>query len=346
MKVAIVGCGKVARGHIRAWLDHPQVEVAMLVDVAEDLACATRDELEFPPDTPISTDYHDALARDDIDIVDICTPSHLHAEQIIAALQAGKHVVTEKPTGYTLEECRLLRYHRMLYPEPKVAVAYSLRYYPVNVVAKSLVDEGAIGEVFAGQFTWNHPMHGERVAEGIARRAAPGYGLLSDLGGRYIPGSEAAGPTHVFDLARHMMAGDPEEVFACRKRFGITAVATFEGGAACTMVAGVSPQDGLRNPTVVVLQGTEGTIHTVMNQKGKYTGTIADADGERLIEAGSDTGHGDRTRTENIVGAILRDEPLICPLEDSISTSEFLHALWDSYQLGIRVPVHRAGKTG
>ena len=80
--------------------------------------------------------------------------------------------------------------------------------------------------------------------------------------------------------------------------------------------------------------------------KGEHTGSIADAEGERPIEAGSDTGHGDRTRTENIVGAILRDEPLIAPLEDSISTSEFLHAIWDSYTLGIRVPVHRAGKTG
>lgn len=345
MKVAIIGCGNVSRGHIRAWQRHPQTEVGMLCDLSQELAAERREELELPEATPISTRFEDTLERGDIDIVDICTPSHLHTRQIIAALQAGKHIVTEKPTGYTLEECRLLRYHRMLHPGPKVAVAYSLRYYPVNVAVKRLVDGGAIGEVIAGQFTWNHPMHGEPVEEGIARRSAPGYGMLSDLGGRYIPSSEAAGPTHVFDLARYFM-GDPEEVFAYRRRWGITAIATFAGGAACTMVAGVSPPQGLRNPTVAVLQGTEGTIHTVMNQRGEYTGVIADADGERPIEAGSDTGHGDRTRTENIVGAILRDEPLICPLEEGIATSEFLHALWDSYTLGIRVPVHRAGKTG
>jgi len=345
MKLAIIGCGKVARGHIRAWQDQPEAQITMLVDVAEELACATRDELGFPADIPIAADYHDALARDDIDLVDICTPSHLHTEQVIAALAAGKHIVTEKPTGYTLEECRLLRYHRMLHPEPKVAVAYSLRYYPVNVAVRRLVDEGALGAIIAGQFTWNHPMHGEAVEEGIARRQAMGYGMISDLGGRYIPSSEAAGPTHVFDLARYFM-GDADEVFAYRRRWGITAIATFEGGGACTMVAGVSPQKGSRNPTVAVLQGTQGTIHTVMNQRNEYTGTIADAEGERAIEAGSDTGHGDRTRTENILGAILRDEPLICPLEDSIATSEFLHALWDSHNLGIRVPVHRAGKTG
>ncbi|MGC9318654.1 MAG: Gfo/Idh/MocA family protein [Armatimonadota bacterium] len=341
MKVAIIGCGNVSRGHIRAWQRHPQTEVGMLCDLSEELAAERREELELPEATPISTRFQDALERDDIDIVDICTPSHLHTRQIIAALQAGKHIVTEKPTGYTLEECRELRYHRLQHPEPKVAVAYSLRYYPVNVEVRRLVDAGAIGEIFAGQFTWNHPHRSASTSD----RPAPGYGLLADLGGTYIPSSEACGPTHVFDLARYMM-GDPEEVFAYRRRYGVTAVAVFEGGGACTMIAGRSPAEGLRNPTVVCLQGTKGTIHTLMNQRGEYTGVIADADGERAIEAGSDTGHGDHTRTENIVGAILRDEPLIAPLEEGIATSELLHAIWDSYTLGIRVPVHRAGKTG
>ena len=63
MKVAIIGCGKVARGHIRAWQDQPNVEITMLVDIAEELACATRDELGFPADIPITADYHEARAK-------------------------------------------------------------------------------------------------------------------------------------------------------------------------------------------------------------------------------------------------------------------------------------------
>ncbi len=346
MKVAIIGCGKVSRGHMRAWLDRDDAQVAMLVDVAEDLALQARDEHDLPADIPISTRYEDALASDRIDIVDICTPSHLHTEQIIAALAAGKHTVVEKPTGYTLEECRRLRWARMQYPEPKVAVAYSLRYYPVNVEAKRLLVEGAIGEIIAGQFTWNHPHDFQDHEPRYPDRSAPGYGLLADLGGKYIPSSEAAGPTHPFDLARHMMGGQAEEVFAYRRRYGITAVATFEGGAACTIVGGSAPSQGLRNPTVVLVQGTRGTIHTTMNQAGEYTGVIADAGGERPIEAGSDTGHGDITRTDNILAAIREDEPLIASLEDSITTSEFLHAIWDSYEHGIRIPIHTAHKTG
>ncbi|MFO8080224.1 MAG: hypothetical protein R6V07_07970 [Armatimonadota bacterium] len=97
---------------------------------------------------------------------------------------------------------------------------------------------------------------------------------------------------------------------------------------------------------MVLVQGTCGTIVTRMNQAGEYTGVIADEDGERPIEAGSDTGHGDITRTENILAAIRDDAPLIASLEDSITTSEFLHAIWDSYEHGIRIPVHSAHKTG
>ncbi|MGM0494517.1 MAG: Gfo/Idh/MocA family protein [Armatimonadota bacterium] len=346
MDVAIIGCGKVSRGHIKAWLDRDDAQVTMLVDISEDLACETRNELELPADIAISTRYEDALESDAIDILDICTPSHLHTDQIIAALEAGKHMVVEKPTGYTLEECRRLRYARMQHPEPKVAVAYSLRYYPVNVEVKGLLVEGAIGEIIAGQFTWNHPHDFTDHEPRYPDRSAPGYGLLADLGGKYIPSSEAAGPTHPFDLARHMMGGQAEEVFAYRRRYGITCVATFEGGAACTIVGGSAATQGLRNPTVVLVQGTCGTIVTRMNQAGEYTGVIADEDGERPIEAGSDTGHGDITRTENILAAIRDDAPLIASLEDSITTSEFLHAIWDSYEHGIRIPVHSAHKTG
>jgi len=153
MNVAIVGCGKVSRGHIKAWQDRDDAQIVLLVDVSRENAEQTREMTGLDESIPIAEDYREALARDGVDIVDICTPSHRHAKEIADALQAGKHIVTEKPTGYNLEECRFLRYWRGLCPEPKVAVAYSLRYYPVNMEVKRLLDEGALGDVFAGQFT-------------------------------------------------------------------------------------------------------------------------------------------------------------------------------------------------
>jgi len=341
MKVAIVGCGNVAHGHIRAWQEASEAEISLLVDVEPGLARSTREEMGLDETIPVLERYEDALQSADIDIVDICTPSYLHAEQIIAALAAGKHIVVEKPTGYNLEECRKLKFYRLKYPGPKVAVAYSLRYYPVNMGVKRLIDEGRIGEPISAQLTWNHPFDPEKSAESGERVE----GRLADKGGRYIPGSEACGPTHVFDLACYML-GEVEEVFAYRKPSGVYGLAVFENRSVCTMRAGMSSSWGLRNPTPLIVQGTKGTIHTAMNSKGEYTGTIADRDGQTPIDASKEAGHGDRTRTENIISAIEKDEPLICSLEDGIRTSELLHALWDSYNLGIRVPVHRSGKTG
>ncbi len=253
MRVAIIGCGKVSRGHIRAWQARGDARIVLLVDISPAIAEQRRAEMGLPPDTAIAEDYGEALARPDVDLVDICTPSHCHARQIAEALQAGKHIVTEKPTGYTLEECRFLRYWRWKCPEPKVAVAYSLRYYPVNSEVKRLLAEGALGQVFAAHLEWNHcfdPDDASGDKHGMT-------GLLHDLGGHYLPGSDAAGPTHVFDLARYFL-GEPTEVFSYYQRYGTYAVATFAGGATVTMRAGSTSRHGLRSPIVAILQGTGG----------------------------------------------------------------------------------------
>ena len=341
LKVAIIGCGRVAHGHIRAWQANAKAEVAMLVDLEMSQVRKIMNDLELEEDTLTSRNYEDALKREDIDIVDICTPSHLHTAQIIDGLSAEKHIVVEKPTGYDLEECRELKFYLRKYPGSKVAVGYSLRYFPLNVKVKEFMAERRIGEPIYGQFTWNHT---HRVLD-------PEYDprKLSDEGGHYIAGSEVSQSTHIFDLSRYML-GEVEEVYAYRishRKVNETyALAVFKKGAVALLTSSISSKGGLRNPTVLSLQGTQGTIQTGMNKKGEYTGKIIEKSGERNIRARKETGHGDRMRTQNIINAIQKDEPLIAPLEDGIKTSEFLHAIWDSYTLGIRVPVHISETTG
>ncbi|KPJ57713.1 MAG: hypothetical protein AMS15_09720, partial [Planctomycetes bacterium DG_23] len=83
LQVAIIGCGGVAHGHIRAWKANPKAELAMLVDLAMSQVRKIIDDMELDETIPASRNYEDALKREDIDIVDICTPSHLHTTQII-----------------------------------------------------------------------------------------------------------------------------------------------------------------------------------------------------------------------------------------------------------------------
>src|SRR5205823_5087954 len=106
LRIAVVGCGSVSRGHVRGWLGEPErARIVALVDTEPRFAEEYRERFGLA-DAQVYGDFHAALERADVDVVDLCTPSHCHTEQIIAALEAGKHVLTEKPTGYNLEECR------------------------------------------------------------------------------------------------------------------------------------------------------------------------------------------------------------------------------------------------
>ena len=93
-----------------------------------------------------TTDWHDAVTRDDIDLVDICVSNDLHAEIVIQAAQAGKAVFCEKPLGRDLAEAR-----RMLAAVEEAEVphmiCFNYRFFPAIRLAKKLIDDGAIGEV-------------------------------------------------------------------------------------------------------------------------------------------------------------------------------------------------------
>ncbi|MDH7568040.1 MAG: Gfo/Idh/MocA family oxidoreductase [Armatimonadota bacterium] len=347
LRVAVIGCGNVSRGHIRGWLDQPdRAQVVALVDVERAFAEERRAQFGLTAAT-VATDWREVIAREDVDVVNICTPGHLHAEIIMAALDAGKHVMTEKPTGWNLEECRKLRWYAARHPNLKVGVAYSLRYYPLNLRVRQLLAEGAVGRVMHAQGTHNHPHGCRHIFE------EQGPGVQGDRAGGYIPGSEATGATHVFDLMRFLL-GEVRDVFAFREVYGTFVLMRFYSGALGLATAATASDQGLATPHVLCIQGTEGTIVTQNAYQEGDAWSVAGYHGylvrgkrkEPIPVTGSDTGHGDATRTLNFLDAVQKGAPLIAPLEDSVRTSELLHAIWDSHNHEIRVPVHTLGKTG
>jgi len=348
LRIAIVGCGNVSRGHIRGWLGEPQrARIVALVDIEPRLAEGHRERFELR-EIPVLRDYDAVLERDDVDAVDICTPGHLHAPQIIAALEAGKHVLTEKPTGYTLEECRRLRWYAQRYPEQRVAVGYSLRYYPLNIRVRQMLREGVIGRIVSIEATHSHPHDCTHLFD----HDPGGERVPSDRGGQYLPSSEMTGPTHVFDFMRYI-GGEVRDVFAFRELGGTIALMRFHSGAIGKANAGVASDQGLATPHVLCVQGTTGTLFTQNTRlkdawgSGGYHGfLVTNGQQEPIAIDATDTGHGDATRTRNFLDAVFDGAPLISPLEDSVRSSELLHAIWDSHNLEIRVPVHRANKTG
>lgn len=142
IRVALLGCGGIAKGHIAAYQRmHDQCELVYCVDVDEPKARAFAEQGQCR----WSTDYRSIL--DEVDAVDICTPPHLHAPMAIAAAERGKHVLTEKVMAITLEQAdamiRVAEANRV-----KLMVAYVTRFDPIWQCLHQAVEEGAAGRPY------------------------------------------------------------------------------------------------------------------------------------------------------------------------------------------------------
>ncbi|NNG09922.1 MAG: Gfo/Idh/MocA family oxidoreductase, partial [Arenibacter sp.] len=90
--------------------------------------------------------YEGLLADDDIDAVYIPLPNHLHVQWAIKSLEAGKHVLVEKPVGLSSKEAERLLQETKKYPHLKVMEAFMYRHHPQWIKVKELVDQKAIGD--------------------------------------------------------------------------------------------------------------------------------------------------------------------------------------------------------
>src|SRR5204863_3479650 len=99
-------------------------------------------------DIPHATaDPHDLIGRDDVDLIDVCTPSHTHFELAWAALEAGKHVLCEKPVAYDFRDTRRAR-DLARHKGRKTKVGLTFRYSPAMRYMRELVADGFIGTPF------------------------------------------------------------------------------------------------------------------------------------------------------------------------------------------------------
>ncbi len=198
--VGIIGCGWVAQEHIGAYQADPRSEVRALVDSNRSVAESCRQSHHL--DCSVGTDYQVMLRQDDVDIVVVCTPNDLHAECVIAAAQAGKHVAIEKPAALSLEELRK-ELEAVKCNNVKTVVSFVLHWNPLLMTIDRLIDmeRQVFGSIFAVQVdylnrTWMTPEE-----KWYASRARSGTALL--LSG-----------CHAVDALRWFARGEAEEVFA------------------------------------------------------------------------------------------------------------------------------------
>ena len=142
-RFAVIGAGGWGETHIRTYLDHPQAELVAIADVNE----ARLKELaaQYGIDK-YSTDYEEVLALDEVDAVSIVTPDFAHAGIALAALDADKDILIEKPMANTVEDCVKIR-EKAEKSGRKFMVDFHNRWNPPFVKAKGSIDEGEVGEL-------------------------------------------------------------------------------------------------------------------------------------------------------------------------------------------------------
>lgn len=154
LRFGLVGCGRVAPRHAESLAELPGAALVAVADVRE--SRAQRFARQYGADP--YTDYRLLLARADIDVINICTPSGLHAAMAIEAMQAGKHVIVEKPMALSLTDADAMI--RVAHETGrKLCVVLQNRYNPPMQDLRRVVDSGRLGRLLLGNATvrWYRP---------------------------------------------------------------------------------------------------------------------------------------------------------------------------------------------
>ncbi len=145
VRVGVLGAGAWARGaHLPGYFKDPRAELVAIADPQIELARITAAEFSIPT---VSASHLELITRDDIDLIDVCTPSHTHFELAWAALEADKHVLCEKPVAYDFRDTR--RAHDLARARGlKTKVGFTFRYSPAMRYMKHLINQGYVGTPF------------------------------------------------------------------------------------------------------------------------------------------------------------------------------------------------------
>ena len=147
LRIGIIGCGSIARvKHVRALLQFPdRCEITALADMQPAAAYSLREDLL--PGAKVYEDFEELLNDPSVDAVHICTPNHSHCEIAVKALNAGKHVMCEKPMAESYADaCRMVEAAKK--NQRKLTVGYQNRFRDDSQAVHAAARAGDLGEIY------------------------------------------------------------------------------------------------------------------------------------------------------------------------------------------------------
>ena len=333
--VLIVGAGWVSEAHIRAFQKDRRARIVAVMSRREESVRQRIKSCGLDEDCAVYTDYAQALADPRVDIAVICTPNHLHCEQTIAAAEAGKHVLIEKPAALTWEDS--LRMNEAIKKAGvRSLVGYVLHFNPLFETAKNLQEE------FLGEIQYAETDYFHRVEDDIP---CYDWNRTTAVGGSSL----LAGGCHAVDAMRWFMGEEVETVYAQSARIredfefpGTTIVLLrFKSGK----IAKVGSSYDFISPYVfnVKLCGTKGTLwneklwspEKICRQLDYVTLPVT------LPNSADVSHHPFPQQASHLLDCIEQGIETNCPMSDALKTQEIIAAADLSAKIGkpIRLPL-------
>jgi len=318
--VGIVGIGWVAGEHIKAYQNNPHCRVVALCSHSRENAEAARQRYNLT-EARVYTSYEEMLRDERVNVVSICSMNHLHVPQGIAAAEAGKHVLIEKPAANDLEGLRRLE-RAITKAGVKSLVGFELHWSPFFQTIHKLIDADAFGKIYYGECDY---------FSGNWEKWYVGYHWVrtKEKGGSALP---AAG-CHAVDALRQFMREEAVEVEAYSGNFTkvmewdatIITLVRFASGAigkiGCVLEGNTPYTFNVR------LHGPKGTLVNNRFYSHLLPGQTGWAEFPTILpDTPQVTHHPFQPEIDHFIDCILNDTTPLVSIKDAVKTHEIMFA--------------------
>ncbi len=340
--IGIIGAGGIARGvHIPGYQKLPNAEV---LAVSDPFASAREGASQQFGIQDTYEDFREMLARDDIHAVSVTTPNFMHAEAAIAALEAGKHVLCEKPLAMNAQEGEAM-VAAAKRTGCKLMCGFHYRFTPEVQALKRFAEAGAFGDMYYAR------------TQALRRRGIPGWGLFINKE------KNGGGPlidigVHMLDATMHVLgfpkvvavSGQTYQKFGKRgdvlglmgqwdyQNFTVedfaVALIRFENGATLTLESSfVANQEEGDKMTFQIFGDQGGATFSPLKMYSEQNKTLLDITPVHLPR----NVHAHHEEIKSFVDSIVNDTPVFTPGEEALEITRIIDAIYASSEAGAEI---------
>ncbi|MDO4493022.1 MAG: Gfo/Idh/MocA family oxidoreductase [Clostridia bacterium] len=339
LNVGVIGCGSIARQrHAHEYALHPGVTIAGFYD----LFPARAEDMVKTFGGKVYASVEEMLADPAIDLVSVCAANAQHAPITIQALNAGKHVLCEKPMAITEAECTAM-VEAAEKAGKRLFIGHNQRLAPAHKKAREILASGAMGKVLTFRSVFGHKgpemwSIDKSANTWFFKKSSAAFGSMADLG------------IHKLDLVRYLIGSEIETVYSTMKvldkKFpdgtpievddNSVEVLTFANGATGTVTTSWTHYGEECNETVLYCE--KGIVKLYCDPR--YSLQVVNADGTKVLyeldrmQTNDDAQQTSSGVIDEVVGAIAEDRPSILGAEDIVKSMKAVFACLRSSEEG------------